>query len=50
MLSRPWWQKDPGGPFTQSRMVDAPSDADRKLMASLTIRLEAGTYRFEGFR
>jgi hypothetical protein len=49
MRSRPL-QADPGGSFMQSARVDAPSDADRKLMTALAIEYDAGVYRFDGYR
>jgi hypothetical protein len=49
MRSRPS-QQDPGGPFTHGQTVAAPTEADRKLMALMAIRFEAGAYRFESFR
>ena len=49
MRSRPSMD-DRGGPSTRRDEIDAPTDADRELMASLAIRFEAGGYRFEGFR
>ncbi len=49
MRSRPS-QQDPGGPFTHGKAVEAPTEADRKVMALMAIRFEAGAYRFESFR
>ena len=48
MRSRPSTQ-NPRGSDTQRARPDAPSSVDQALMTSLTIRFEAGTYRFEGF-
>jgi len=39
-----------GGFVSAAPPVEAPSDADRKLMALMTIHFEAGAYRFETFR
>jgi len=39
-----------GGPYSHSMTLDAPTGAERELMASLAINFEAGAYRFEAFR
>ena len=49
MRSRPT-QKDAGGSFIQARAFAAPTDAQRALMASLSIDFHDGAYRFEGYR
>lgn len=49
MQSRALKDNEPG-PFLCSRPVRAPTGEDRRLMASLAIRFEAGRYRFESFR
>jgi hypothetical protein len=49
MRSRPL-HHDAGGSFTPGPMLAPPTDAQRELMASMAIRFEAGTYRFESFR
>jgi hypothetical protein len=45
-------QDDAGRVLTQAiaAPIQAPTDAERKLMASLAIGFEAGTYRFENYR
>jgi hypothetical protein len=42
-------QQDLGGPSSHSKTIDAPTGAERELMASLAIHFEAGAYRFESF-
>lgn len=37
-------------PFRRAEVIEAPNEADRKLMAELSISFEAGQYEFEGFR
>ena len=49
MRSRPS-QQETVGPFAHGQTVEPPSEADRKLMALMSIRFEAGAYRFETFR
>jgi hypothetical protein len=41
---------DAGGPHTRGETFAPPSDAERSLMASLSIRFDDGAYRYEGFR
>lgn len=43
-------QEDAGGPTRRARIVAAPTEADRALMASLGIGFEAGAFHFGGFR
>jgi len=49
-MHHPPSQADSSRSFMQSARVDAPSDADCMLMASLGIGFESGVYRFEGYR
>jgi len=41
---------DAGGSFRLAETLALPTDAERRLMVSLTIAFDNGTYRFEGFR
>jgi hypothetical protein len=43
-------QQETVGPFAHGQTVEPPSEAGRKLMALMSIRFEAGAYRFETFR
>lgn len=47
--SRPT-QLDAGGAFTRSILSAPPSDAQRTLMAALSIGFDGRVYHFEGFR
>ncbi|WP_284617101.1 hypothetical protein [Aquabacterium humicola] len=47
--SRPT-QLDAGGSFTLGVRSDAPSDAQRSLMAALSIGFDGRAYHFDGFR
>jgi len=49
MRDRPW-QSNPRGPLMPREQVEAPTDVERKLMASLGIRMEDGRYRFKNYR
>jgi hypothetical protein len=49
MRSRPT-QKDPGGPFKQTKKFPGPTDEERTQMATLAIEFDDGAYRFEDFR